>query len=225
MKIADLDKATKSLSKRSVSRKEMHELWKQWLSEGQITQNEYNQYVESCKTPRKVYTIENMPDHVIEAIKNSRMDPKYNYLDKLMEHSDETVNDRIVQKHLDFFGMPVHVEICAGGTKYSKAHDGTPWERHMKCDYGYFDGVTSGDGEYLDCYIGNELDNPKNKVYVIKQMRPDGSEFDESKAMIGFPSEQAAKKMYMTHCHTDKCFGGITEYTIDEFKKTILPND
>jgi len=143
----------------------------------------------------------------------------------LSEHSEEHKDDRIVQKHFDFFGMPVCVEICAGGTKYSKSYKGVPWQRHMKCDYGYFDGVTSGDGEYLDCYIGNDLDNRKNKVYVIKQMRPDGSEFDESKVMIGFPSEKAAKDMYMLHCHTDKCFGGITEYTIDEFRKTIHPDD
>jgi hypothetical protein len=142
----------------------------------------------------------------------------------ITEHSEEHKNDRIVQKKFDFHGVPVFVEIIKGGMKYSTTYDGKPWQRKMNCDYGYFDGITSGDGEYLDCYIGDDVQNLDNKVYVIKQMRPDGSEFDESKAMIGFPSEDEAKKMYMSHCHTPKCFGGLTEYNIDDFKKTINPD-
>ena len=162
-----------------------------------------------------------MPADMIEALKNATVDPKYDYLNDLMEDSEENKDDRLVQKHLDFFGMPVCVEIIAGGVKYSTTHDGKPWQRDMKCDYGYFDGITGEDGEYLDCYIGSEYESHDSKVYVIKQMRPDGSAFDEDKIIIGCKSQEEAKNLYMKHCHSEKCFGGIKEYTIDQFKDSL----
>ena len=48
-----------------------------------------------------------------------------------------------------------------------------------------------------------------------------GSEFDEDKIIIGCLSLQDAKALYMSHCHSEKCFGGIKEFTIDEFRKIL----
>lgn len=139
----------------------------------------------------------------------------------IIEHSFKHIDDRIVQSRFNFFGLPVCVEIVKGGTKYSTNHAGEPWQRTMECDYGYFEGITAGDGEFLDCYIADDHQNENNSVYVIKQMRPDGIEFDESKVMIGCGSEDEAKNLYLKHCHTQKCFGGITPYSIEEFKNTV----
>lgn len=195
--------------------------------------NEIKDHIEK----RKSYKTGQLPADIVEAIKNTKMDPKYNYLDELYpesewyeeetvnEHSVEHLNDRIVQQSIDFFGMPVCVEIVKGGVKHSKSKEGKPWQRKMKCDYGYFEGVTAGDGEFLDCYIWRDYANPNNQVYVIKQMTPDGKEFDESKVMLGCASEQMAKDVYIAHCHTNKCFGDITPYTIEEFRNTIQKND
>lgn len=228
MKIPELNKAIQKISVPeglSPARKANYENWINMYTSGKITEEEFNQFKKSCKTPREVYHISEMPEDMIEAIRNVKTDHLPEYLDELIEHSEEHKDDRIVQQHIDFFGLPVCVEIIKGGVKYSKSYDGKPWQREMKCDYGYFDGVTSGDGEYLDCYICDDYGNPNNKVYVIKQMRPDGSEFDESKVMIGCNSEKMAKDVYLSHCHTSKCFGGITEYTIDEFKETLDKKD
>ena len=142
-------------------------------------------------------------------------------LKKISESSEEEKNDRMVQKHIDFFGMPVCVEIIKGGVKYSKSFNGEPWQRTLKCDYGYFEDVNGADGDFLDCYIGPDYTMPESKVYIVKQMRPDGSEFDEDKIIIGCLSLQDAKALYMSHCHSEKCFGGIKEFTIDEFRKIL----
>ena len=171
--------------------------------------------------------VEDFTPEDIEAIRNTKMDPKYDYLNSLLEDSEENKDDRMVQKHIDFFGMPICIEIIRGGVKYSKTFKGEPWQRTLKCDYGYFDGVTGADGEYLDCYVGPDYEMPESKVYVIRQMRPDGSEFDEDKIIIGCMEEIDAKNLYMEHCHSEKCFGGIKEYTIDQFRNILndLKND
>jgi hypothetical protein len=140
---------------------------------------------------------------------------------RITEHSEEHVDDRMVQKHIDFFGMPVCVEIVAGGVKYSTTRDGEPWQKTLKCDYGYFDGITGGDGEFLDCYIGPNVNEPSCNVYVVNQMSPDGSQFDEHKVMIGFADIKEAKRVYLEHCHTNKCFGGIKQLRIDDFRAIL----
>lgn len=140
---------------------------------------------------------------------------------KIKEHSEEHANERMVQKHIDFFGMPVCVEIVKGGVKYSTTRDGEPWQKTLKCDYGYFDGVSGGDGEFLDCYIGPALEEPSCNVFIIKQMSPDGNNFDEHKIMIGFSDMAYAKEVYLQHCHTEKCFGGIKQTSLDEFRKIL----
>jgi len=199
----------------------MAEVWRGWYECGQITEDEYNQYIESCKHPRQVYSVEDMPQELIDAIAKAEMPAEYNHLNDLLEDSEENKNDRMVQKHIDFFGLPVCVEIIRGGVKYSETYDGKPWQRTMKCDYGYFDGITGADGEYLDCYVGPDYKLPESKVYIVKQMRPDGSEFDEDKIIIGCMTDQQAKDLYMEHCHSEKCFGGIKEYTIDQFRELL----
>lgn len=141
--------------------------------------------------------------------------------DIIKENSEENKDDRLVQKEIDFFGMPICVEIIAGGTKYSTTHDGKPWQRVLNCDYGYFDGVTGADGEYLDVYVGPNFQDPQSKVFVVKQMRPDGSQFDEEKIIVGCMTEEQARDLYLMHCHSEKCYGGIKEYTIDQFKDLL----
>ena len=96
---------------------------------------------------------------------------------KLTEHSEEHVDDRIVQDHVDFFGMPVCVEIVAGGVKHSTNRDGEPWQKTFKCDYGYFEGITGGDGEFLDCYIGPNVENPN----CCLGFDPDGKDLQRSR--------------------------------------------
>lgn len=141
--------------------------------------------------------------------------------DIIQEHSTEHSNDRMVQKHLDFFGMPVCIEIVKGGVKYSTTREGKPWQKTMKCDYGYFDGITGNDGEFLDCFIGPAFDEPSCDVFVVKQMSPDGKKFDEHKIMIGFSEISEAKQMYLQHCHTPNCFGSIKSMPLDKFKSII----
>ena len=73
----------------------------------------------------------------------------------------------------------------------------------------------------VNIYVTDDYENPENKIYVITQLSPDGKKFDEHKAMLGCKDLEEAKKLFLEHAHTDKVFGGIKEYTIEEFRKFI----
>lgn len=78
--------------------------------------------------------------------------------------------------------------------------------------------TNSPDGEHLDCWL--EV-NPKEdaKVYVIHQLTPDGSRYDEDKVMLGFRSREAAIQAFKENCYKPgKMVGGVTEFDMEIFK-------
>lgn len=135
-------------------------------------------------------------------------------------HPDD---DRSIKKRIYFFDLPVCIEILKDQKKVSKKLDGSIWIRQMYCEYGYFDGIISDDGEELDCYVGEDYQNPANKVYLIEQRTPyaDGLKFDETKVILGMPDIDRAMIIYWRHCQAPECLGNITSLTIDEFKDYI----
>ena len=87
----------------------------------------------------------------------------------------------------------------------------------MLCDYGYIDdGSTAvGDHEPLDVYIGP--DEESDKVYVVEQLKEDGS-FDEYKCLLGFPDLETAYETYLKHYPEgwdDDRVGDISEVPFD----------
>lgn len=114
----------------------------------------------------------------------------------------KTANDPI-KKKIVVGGVPVHVEWKKGETRLYKKKGIVKYERFMKNDYGYIPGTLDFDGEDLDVYVGPDPSAPK--AYVIRQMKADDT-FDEHKVMMGFPSEEAARKSYAYH------MGGAKEH-------------
>jgi inorganic pyrophosphatase len=130
-----------------------------------------------------------------------------------------------VHKKTEFQGIPIHIDRPKGFVQDfpGKVVGGTridPWKRTYKVDYGFIPGTKAKDGDELDVYLGPRKTAPD--AYIIKQMK-NGKE-DEKKVMLGFKSEAAAKKMYLSHfvsAFHDELIGGIKTVPVDEFRKSL----
>ena len=92
--------------------------------------------------------------------------------------------------------------------------------------YGRIPRTEDNTGEMIDIYINsNKQERDKsNKVYRITQLRIDTGKFDEYKFLIGFLSAGDAKEAYLIHYNSEDYFGGIKEFTLDQFKEALLKN-
>ena len=81
----------------------------------------------------------------------------------------------------------------------------------------YFKNTEGKDGDHIDVFIG---DNPNSKrIFVVDQVNPKTKEFDESKVMLGFDTEDEAKKAYLSNYSKDwKGFKDITYVDVDTFR-------
>ncbi|MNK29873.1 hypothetical protein D3C87_482760 [compost metagenome] len=121
--------------------------------------------------------------------------------------------DRIV---LD--GMDISIEVEAGGTRSGVNFKGERWENTVKAAYGYILGTNSPDGEHLDVWVKKNAKDGR-PVFVIHQLTPDGSKYDEDKVMLGYSSQEEAIKAFKDHAFKpEKMFGGCSEFNIEHFK-------
>jgi hypothetical protein len=63
--------------------------------------------------------------------------------------------------------------------------------------------------------------NPKRgaDVYVVHQLTPDGSRYDEDKVMLGYASEAEALRDFRANCFKPKLMvGGVSRFTMEHFK-------
>lgn len=117
-----------------------------------------------------------------------------------------------------FAGLELSIEIPANGFRRGINQQGEKWEKKISHAYGYILGTNSPDGEHLDCYIEKNPD-PTAKVYVVHQLTPDGSRYDEDKVMLGFSSLAKARRAFKDNTFKPSLmYGGISEFDIDHFK-------
>lgn len=117
-------------------------------------------------------------------------------------------------------GVDLVIEWPKGSTRKGTGKDGKKWEREMFADYGFIKDTTSEDGEGVDVYVGDDKDS--DLVWVVHQMK-DGK-FDEDKVMIDAGSGAQAEALYRKHYPNNgkDQFGGIDDYTVDEFMTEYL---
>lgn len=122
--------------------------------------------------------------------------------------------------HVKIDGMDVTIENPKGSIRRGTDADGKKWESEMHYDYGYIRGTKAVDNDHIDIFLS---DNPETgNVFVVDQVNPKTGEFDESKVMYGFSSEQEARDAYLSNYEKGwKGLGKITEVTREEFKKWI----
>jgi hypothetical protein len=129
----------------------------------------------------------------------------------------------VAKRQVTWQGLPMKIEHDAGDVRSGTSKDGVKWERPMiGAAYGYIPG-TGGkgvDGEALDVYFAEEpVDGP---VYQVDQVKKDTGELDEHKFMVGFPSEEEAKKAYLRHM-PGWAFGSIKPIgkTFEDFTRFV----
>jgi len=126
--------------------------------------------------------------------------------------------------HVSIGGLPIAIETPAGATRSGTAPDGTRWTSTMAADYGRIKRTTGADGDQVDVFLGPQAhEAQKLPVWVIDQKRTDGSGmFDEHKAMVGFPTQEAARAAYLAsfsdNIGTDR-IGAMTAMKWPQFKR------
>lgn len=116
---------------------------------------------------------------------------------------------------ITWHGLPIRIEIPAGGQRTGTNRLGQPWSSTLEHAYGSIPRTEGADGESVDCYVGPELEHPV--AYIIDQLTRDGA-WDEHKCMLGFPSVEAAVAAYDANYPDDwRGLGAITAMDADDF--------
>jgi phage-related protein (TIGR01555 family) len=119
-----------------------------------------------------------------------------------------------------FQGLNIGVENPRGTIRKGMNLDGSQWQAKMSHHYGFIKNVMGADGDFLDCFVGPNA--ASDKVYVVHQNDPNTGQFDECKCMLGFDSEDDAKKGYFDSFNQGwNGFDNIVELSMDEFKQWI----
>ena len=117
-------------------------------------------------------------------------------------------------------GLEIKLENPKGSVRSGVSPDGKAWSNTMSHDYGYFTKTEGKDGDAVDVFIGPNLDS--ETVFVVNQVKPGTNNFDEHKVMLGFDSEDKAKKGYLSNYQKNwKGLGSITPMTVDQFKEWL----
>jgi len=129
------------------------------------------------------------------------------------------LNETKLHSRTHYDGLDISVEVPANGYRRGiNKKTGEEWSYKIPASYGYIKGTHSPDGEHLDCYLRK---NPKKgaQVYVMHQLTPDGSRFDEDKVMLGYSSKSEAIKAFkgMTF-KPGTMYGGCTEFDMEHFQ-------
>lgn len=121
--------------------------------------------------------------------------------------------------HTTHQGLGIAVENRKGSVRSGVDKDGKPWRTVMKHPYGYIKGSKGADGEEVDCYVGPARD--ASHAYVVHQHKADGKGYDEDKVMLGFKTEDHARKAYLKHYNDPKFLGPISAVTIERLKELL----
>ena len=107
----------------------------------------------------------------------------------------------------------VVIEQPRGSVRSGVDANGKAWETTMQHTYGYFGGTKGVDGDAIDVFLANNLDEwDGTTVFVVDQYNPDGS-FDEHKVMLGFNSQEEAEAAYFANYEADWAKTHRTEVT------------
>jgi hypothetical protein len=99
--------------------------------------------------------------------------------------------------HANWQGIPVNLEFTKGDQVVSTNRYGEKKQKAFSSHYGEIPGTVDKDGDPIDAYMGP--DPHAEKVWVVNQSVPKGTEFDEHKVMMGYGSEAEARAAYMAH--------------------------
>ena len=123
--------------------------------------------------------------------------------------------------HVSIGGFDIAIENPAGSVRKGVDANGKEWSTTMANAYGYIKGTESADGDPLDVFLHQNMDEwDGRKVYVVDQYNPDGT-FDEHKVMLGFNDKDEAFNAYLSNYEKGWENGRrleVTESKVDDFE-------
>ena len=126
--------------------------------------------------------------------------------------------------HVRIGKFDISIEQPKGSVRRGVDANGRTWETKMNNTYGYIRGTESVDGDHIDVFLSDDIDNwDGQKVFVVDQYNEDGS-FDEHKVMLGFNDINEAYEAYLSNYENgwaDKHTLRITQASLEEFEKWI----
>ncbi len=123
--------------------------------------------------------------------------------------------------HVTIDGFDISIENPAGSTRSGTDAQGNPWSVTMHNSYGYIRMTEGVDGDHIDIFLSEHIDDWNGTVYVVDQVNADGS-FDEHKVMYGFNSAEEAREAYLSNYSEGwQGLGTITGVSREEFKKWV----
>lgn len=123
-------------------------------------------------------------------------------------------------RHVKFQGFDISIENSKGSYREGKDKSGKAWHCKMYYDYGYIRRTEGVDGDHVDVYLGP--DKNSKYVYIVHQVKIDNGEYDEDKCMIGFDSEDAAKKAYLKQYANPRFLGAISAVPLEMFREKVF---
>jgi len=110
---------------------------------------------------------------------------------------DQAAAGNYQKVHAKLHGLDIAIETPAGGERHGIDPDGKPWTTVMPGDYGEIKRSKGADGDPVDVYLGPSAHEAnQHPVWIVDQIDPKTGQFDEHKAMIGYPTRQAAETAY-----------------------------
>ena len=126
--------------------------------------------------------------------------------------------------HVQVGTFDITIEQPQGSIRRGKDANGRQWEHKMHNTYGYFRGTEGVDGDHIDVFLSNYIDDWNGrKVFVVDQYNPDGT-FDEHKVMLGFNDVDEAKSDYLANYEKGWENGrriDVTPVNLEDFEKWI----
>jgi hypothetical protein len=122
-----------------------------------------------------------------------------------------------LQGRTKIHGMDISIENKKGSVRSGTDKDGHDWSIKMNYDYGYIRGTVGKDKDHVDCYIGPDPES--GRVFVVHQNDPVTGEYDEDKVMLGFDSEDEARKAYASQYDRPGFLGSIDAMDLETFKE------
>lgn len=92
-------------------------------------------------------------------------------------------------------GFEIVIENPTGSIRSGVDKEGKSWSCEMVFPYGYINNTIGSDGDELDIFVGNYLDEDFD-VYLVHQQDPKTQKFDEHKIMFGFKNIDDAISAY-----------------------------
>lgn len=119
--------------------------------------------------------------------------------------------------HVSIHGMRISIEVPKGGIRRGK-----DWESEMAAHYGYFVGTEGKDGDQVDVFVG---DHPESEIAYILNQETKSGRFDEHKVLIGFRTEDQARKAYADSYEDGWKVGETIPVTIPKLKEWLKGGD